>query len=410
MQSASHILRGGRVARDGSAPPEALDIVIGADGRIVDLAPTIPSTSGVIEIDLAGKLVVPGFVDIHQHLDKTRTLRHIANPQGTLVGAIAAFSKYAVGMSREDIAARAERTIDACLARGTVAIRSHANIDADTRIRGVEALVELRERRKDRFTLQVVAFLTSGALRDGADSRLWLGDGIRAGADVVGGAPSLADDPEAFLDLLFEAADRHGLPLDLHLDEHLDSTRNLFDAVVDRTHALGLQGRVVLGHCSVLSALPAAEALRIVESLTGAGIGVVTLPTANLFLQGRDADRLAPRGLTRLIELLDAGVPVAAASDNIQDPFVPIGTGDMLEIARWTLLAGHLGVGDLARAFDMVTATPAALMGLGGDYGIHVGARADLLVAAARDPADLVAGGSLARTVLLGGHVVAGEL
>ena len=133
---------------------------------------------------------------------------------------------------------------------------------------------------------------------------------------------------------------------------------------------------------------------------------MVTLPAANLFLQGRAADRLAPRGLTRVRELLDAGVPVAAASDNIEDAFVPTGSGDLLEIARWTLLAGHLGLNDLRIAFDMVSSVPAALMGL-DDLGIREGARADLLIARGAGIEDLVAAGTLARTVLVGGRVVA---
>jgi cytosine deaminase len=133
---------------------------------------------------------------------------------------------------------------------------------------------------------------------------------------------------------------------------------------------------------------------------------VVTLPAANLFLQGRSADQLAPRGLTRIRDLLDAGVPVAAASDNIEDAFVPTGSGDLLEIARWTVLAGHLGLNDLRTAFDMVSRVPAALMGL-DDIGVHEGARADLLIARADCVEDLVAAGTLARTVLVGGRIVA---
>ena len=135
----------------------------------------------------------------------------------------------------------------------------------------------------------------------------------------------------------------------------------------------------------------------------------MTLPAANLFLQGRQATKLAPRGLTRVTELQAAGVPVAAASDNIQDPFVPSGSGDLLEIARWALLAGHLGSNDLPRAFEMVTSVPAKLMGF-EDHGLREGARADLLIAQAEDPADLVASGPLARTVLVNGRVVAGAL
>jgi cytosine deaminase len=354
--------------------------------------------------------VVPGLVDAHQHLDKTRTLRSIQNPQGNLYGAIDAFRRYAAGMSSEDVAARAERTMAACLARGTVAIRSHANVDPEARLRGVQALVGVRSRWQDRVRLQVVAFMTAGATKAGVPAREWLEEAIALGADVVGGTPTYADDPMAFLDMLFETAERHGKPIDLHLDEHLDAARVQFDAVIERTRALGMAGRVVASHCSALSALEPAEAARIMDGFAAAGIGVVALPAANLFLQGRDAAKLTPRGLTRVVALQKAGVQVASASDNIQDPFVPCGTGDLLEIARWSLLAGHLGCNDLAKAFEMVSYAPARLLGLAQDYGIRVGARADLLITEAADPADLVAGGSLARTVLVAGKVVAGAL
>jgi cytosine deaminase len=108
--------------------------------------------------------------------------------------------------------------------------------------------------------------------------------------------------------------------------------------------------------------------------------------------------------------LLAAGVRLAAASDNIQDPFIPTGSGDLLEVARWTLLAGHLGLADHRAAFDMVASQPAAILGLGSSWGIQEGARADLLITDADDPEDLVATGSLKRAVLVGGRLVAGEL
>jgi cytosine deaminase len=357
------LLRGGRVVRSGATPPEPLDVLIGADGRIERLA-----------------------------------------------SAIAAFSRYAAGMSVEDIQARAERTMQACLERGTVAIRTHANIDPDARCRGVEALVGLRERWRDRLRLQVVAFVTAGATKAGVPAREWLEEALALGADVIGGTPAYADDPTGFLDMLFAAAERHGRPIDLHLDEHLDATRHQFRAVIERARAHGMAGRVVASHCSALSALEPDEAARLIEAMAAAGIGVVTLPAANLFLQGREAKKLAPRGLTRVPELLAAGVDVACGSDNIQDPFVPSGSGDLLEIARWTLLAGRLGSNDLGRTFEMVSSAPARLLGFGTDYGIQVGARADLLITDATDAADLVASGPLARAVLVAGRPVAGTL
>jgi cytosine/creatinine deaminase len=399
------LLRRARVA----GHDEPLDLLIGENGRIERLASSIEVGPAVRVTQMDGRLVVPGLVDAHQHLDKTRTLRAVKNPEGTLEGAIVAFARYAATMSAEDVVARAERTMAACLERGTVAIRSHANVDPEAKLRGVEALIGVRGRWRERVRLQVCAFLTGGSTKLSAPAREWLDEAVHLGADVIGLNPNHADRPLEVLDLVFDAAERHGRPIDLHLDEHLDATRTYFDAVIERTRAHGMAGKVVASHCSALSALEPRDAARVIDGFAAAGIGVVTLPAANLFLQGRNAPKLTPRGLTRVTELQRAGVPVAAGCDNIQDPFVPSGSGDLLEIARWALLAGHLGSNDLGLAYEMITSAPARLLGF-EDYGIKTGARADLLVTNAIDPGDLVASGPLARTVLVNGRVVAGSL
>lgn len=381
-----------------------------ADGKIAEVAPGISSESAAKVVHLHGKLITPGLVDIHQHLDKSRTRHLVKNPQATLAGASAGYRALAANATREEIAARAERTLENCLVRGTVAIRSHTNIETESGLRGLEGMIDLRERCRDRLTLQVVAHLTSDAPRKLADCRKWLEGAIAAGADVIGGVPQYADEPLVFLDLLFEFADRSGLPLDMHIDEHLDSSNALLDAVIDRTRAHGMQGRVTAGHCCALSTFEPAEASRIIERLAKENIVIVTLPTANLFLQGREVEQSAPRGLTRVNELCKAGVRVAIASDNIQDAFIPVGSGDLLEVARWAMMAAHFGLHDLGRAFDMVSVVPAAAMGLGANCEIKPGARADLLIADAQDIDDLVATGPLERAVMVGGKLVAGTL
>ena len=410
MADVSLLLTRGRVLPFGANDPEPLDIAIGDDGRIVALGPASKQATADRVIDLGNKLVVPGLVDAHQHLDKSRTRRLVDNPSATLEGASNAYRNFAAARTRKDIVACAERTLDICLAHGTVAIRNHTNIESQSELRSIEAMIELRERCRARMRLQVVAHLTGDAPRRLDAARQWLGAAIATGADAIGGVPQYADEPLRFLDLLFEFAESSGLPLDMHIDEHLDAGRLLFDAVIERTRAHGMQGRVTAGHCCALSAAAPDAAKRIISGLAEAGIAVVTLPAANLFLQGREAQQLFPRGLTRVRELLAAGVPVAAASDNIQDPFVPIGSGDLLEVARWTAVAGHLGLADLSRAFEMVSATPASVIGLGTDWGIRKGARADLLITDGEDAEDLVATGAANRAVLVGGRLVAGAL
>jgi cytosine/creatinine deaminase len=283
----------------------------------------------------------------------TRTLA--SNPTGTLAGASEAYRAIAPGITPQQMMARVLQTIEACSAYGTVAIRSHTNIDPQTEPRGIEAMIGVREKAANLMRVQVVAHVTSGATSMLPESREWLRGAVALGLDVIGGVPAYSDQPIEFMKLLFDAAENSG--------EHLDETRVLFDSLIEMTRAYGMSGRVVAGHSLALSALAPNEVGRVIEALAKAGIGVVTLPAANLFLQGRDAQRLAPRGLTRVGDLLAAGVPVAAASDNIQDPFIPTGNGDLLEIARWTLLAGQLGPNDLRPAFEMVSTVPAGLMG-----------------------------------------------
>lgn len=401
------LLRGGRLAESGWVEPRPLDMAIGTDGRIAEIGRDL-AAEGCEIVDLGGRLVTPALVDMHQHLDKSHSVDEAPNPSGTLAGAGAAFGAYAQGLTSEAITRRARRTLEACLERGTVAIRSHANVDHQLRLRSVEALVALKQDYRDRMHLDIVAFVTSSAAKgDIAAARHLLEDALAAGADTVGGAPNLAPDPAAFIDMLMETAARHNRPIDLHIDETLDPSARCLEHLAMRTRQMGLWGRVVAGHCSSLAAVDDKVAGKIMEQVLEAEIGIVTLPAANLFLQARDSARLPARGLTRVVELMRLGVPTATASDNIQDAFVPVGSGDMLEMARWTILAGHLLADAPAVAFDMITRVPASMMGI-ETASLAVGDWANLLVTDAADVADLVRSGPLRRAVFYRGRRVAG--
>jgi cytosine/creatinine deaminase len=397
----SRLLKGGRVLQDSNAAATPLDILISDDGVIAAIEERIDPPSNVKVIDIPGTLVVPSFVDAHQHLDKTGV--NAPNPSGTLQGAIDAFAAFARTVTADDIRARAVRTIGRCRAHGTGAIRSHVNVDRDTGLTGFEVLTDVRAAFGDDIRLQLVAFMTSQLSRD----LQWLEaniDAVAGRADVLGASPSHAENPTRQLDIIFEAAVRHGRPVDLHLDEHLDVNRLLFDEVIDRTEKYGLQGQVVLGHACVLSALPLADFNRICDRILKNDIGVVTLPAANLYLQGRAAETLPPRGLTRVADFLRAGVTIAAASDNIQDPFIPTGSGDLLEIARWTFLASQLPAQAFHTAFSMISDAPAKLMGL--DVGLRPRSRADLVITDCDDLASLISAGPLRRIAMVRGRPV----
>jgi cytosine deaminase len=400
-----YLLEGGHVLTGRKGEARKADILVSEDGRIEDLGENLGAGADLDRVNVSGALISPGFVDAHQHLDKTGVLKLAPNPSGTLQGAREAFGLYARNAPPEDVTNRASRTMARCLARGTTAIRSHVNVDKDAGFVGMNALCALRDAWADRMVLQLVAFMTPHPNQD-LD---WLSANVDAAAklgDAVGGTPAVSEDPYRYLDILFEAAARNGKPLDFHLDEHLNTERPLFDAVFERVRKYGMQGKVVLSHASVLSALPRESFARIRDQMLELDIGVITLPAANLYLQGRSHDVLPPRGLTRVAELARAGVPIATASDNIQDPFVPTGSGDMLEIGRWTLLAGHLHGSELDTVYSMITDIPARLLGLGADYGIRSGARADLVVTDCEDADRLVAGGADRMIVLAKGKPV----
>jgi len=402
-----YVLAGATALTGPRGEGEKADIAVGADGRIEAVGARLEPADRP-RLDLSDLTVAPALVDAHQHLDKTGALKFALNPSGTLQGARDAFAAFARTVTPANLALRAEKTLGRCLARGATAIRTHVNVDKDAGFVGLEVLSGLRAKWADRLTLQCVAFMIPHPRQDYG----WLSANIDAAAmsaDALGGTVAVAEDPDRYLDLIFSAAARHGKPIDLHMDEHLEPERRRFDPVFERVRKFGMQGRVVLSHCSVLSAVPNQVFARIRDHLLELDIGVITLPAANLYLQGRGQDVLPPRGLTRVAPLARAGVRIAAASDNIQDPFIPTGSGDMLEIARWTLLAGHLHAAELPIAYGMATHVPAGLMGLGADYGLRPGARADMLITDCEDAERLVAGGPDRMIVLSRGRPIAAD-
>ena len=265
------ILRGGRVLRSGAKELETLDIRIGTNGRIAAIGALLAATDADEVREVGGQLVVPGLIDMHQHLDKSRTRTLADNPAGTLAGASEAYRAIAPGITPQQMMVRALQTIEACSVYGTVAIRSHTNIDPQTELRGIEAMIGVREKAAHLMRVQVVAHVTSGATSMLPESREWLRGAVALGVDVIGGVPAYSDQPIEFMKLLFDAADNSGLPLDMHIDEHLDETRVLFDSLIEMTRAYGMSGRVVAGHSSVLSALAPNEAGRVIEALAEGG-------------------------------------------------------------------------------------------------------------------------------------------
>lgn len=381
------------------------DIEIDA-GRIAAITPTIsaPPTSAP-GTDIAGRIVWPGMVDMHTHLDKGHIWPRAENPDGSFLGA-----RTAVAADREkhwtaeDVTRRFEFGLRCAYSHGTVAMRTHIDSLAPQHRISWPVFAEMRERWRGRITLQGVALIPLPALDDAAYTT-GLMSILRANGGVLGGLVMPMERLEERLGALLRLAGENGLDLDLHVDETLDPEARSLPLLAELALAQGFAGRITVGHCCSLSVQPEAELARTLDLLVRARIGVVSLPMCNLFLQDRAASRTPRlRGVTVIQELAAHGIPVAVASDNTRDPFYAYGDHDLLEVYREAVRIAHLD-----RPFgvwaNLVTRVPAELMGVEAGC-IAVGAPADLSIFHAREATELLSRPHSDRIVLRAGKPI----
>lgn len=380
---------------------EVADVLLDGD-RVASVHPAgeLPATAtdGVL-LDARGWRWVPGAAEPHAHLDKALThVRTDPEAGNDLLTAIAQWRALVPGIDRADLLARARAAVERYVARGITTIRTHVDglLDGDP-LRGVDALVELREELRDVVHLQV-CLLAGQDIDDPV-----LEEAVGHGIDVVGGCPHLADDPALQTRRMLDLAERHGLPVDLHTDEQTDPSHVDLVDLAEQVIARGLQGRVAASHCVRLGSLDAAALAPVLDVVARAGIGIVTLPITNLYLQGRGVDGVVPRGLPPLRAILDAGIPLAAGADNLRDPFNPVGRADPFETTSLLVTAGHLTPRE---ALAAVTDGPRTVLGL-PPVGAVAGHAADLVLVPDVPLLDVLAGATTARVVVHGGRVVA---
>lgn len=360
------------------AHPHPVDIAI-KHGKITAIAPNLPMTAEH-EWNLAGRIVLPGFVDLHTHLDKTYF--DIPNHSGTLLEAIEVWRSNKQRGMRTRVRTNASRALRTAISRGTAALRTHVDVEVMSDLVSLEALLEVRGEFHNKINLEIVA-LASPVRTETAEAALKLG------CDLIGGAPALEADPYANVADAFVLAEKYGKAIDLHIDETEDPNMRTLERLAELTLAHGMQGRVTAGHCCSLDFMDEATASRVIEKVAKAQINVITLPSCNLVLMGR-SQRPVPRGLTRVKQLLAAGVNVCIGSDNVRDPFNPLGNYDLLHSANLTAHAAHMtGSDEILSCLRMVSQYPAQVMGLGGQ-GIMVGTSADLVVMDTTEVGDLL--------------------
>lgn len=367
------ILRNARITDGADAPP--VDIGIEA-GRIAAIERGLTAEAEVF--DLGGRLVTPGFVETHIHLDKSCILDRLSSTQGGLDEAIGEVARLKREFTAEDVYRRAKRTLEKCLLNGTTHIRTHLEVDPVIGLRSLEGILPLVEEFRWAMDIEICVFPQEGLLNNPGADELML-EGLRRGGRVAGAAPYTDSDPKGQIDRVFEIAREFGIDIDMHLDFGPDAGSLDMDYVCSLTERYGYGGRVAIGHVTKLSALPPEQLREKAQRLTEAGVAVTVLPATDLYLMGRHQEHSVMRGVAPVHKLLGEGVNCSLSTNNVLNPFTPFGDCSLVRMAN--LYANICQVGDesgLADCFEMVTNCPARLMRL-PDYGVEVGRAADLV-------------------------------
>jgi cytosine deaminase len=362
-----------------------------ADGRIQAVGAAL-AVSAAQEIDAGGNLVTPPFVDAHFHMDATLSygLPRV-NSSGTLLEGIALWGELKPVLTQEALIARAMQYCDWAVARGLLAIRSHVDI-CDDRLLAVEALLHVKRQVAPYLDLQLVAFPQDGLLRS-QSAFANLKRAIAMGVDVVGGIPhferAMADGAES-VRLLCEFAAEKGLRVDMHCDESDDPMSRHIETLAFHAQRLGLQGRVTGSHLTSMHSMDNYYVSKLLPLIREAGVAAIANPLINITLQGRHDSYPKRRGMTRVPEMLAAGIDVAFGHDCVMDPWYSLGSGDMLEVAHMGLhVAQMTGQEAMHACFLAVTETPARILGLSG-YGLTPGCNADLVMLDARSTVEAI--------------------
>ena len=372
------------------------DVLVTA-GRIARIG-AVEAPAGIPVLEGAGRLLLPGLVEAHTHLDKTlwgmawyrnevgpRLLDKIDNERA---------EKTRLGI---EPGRQSARQVVQSLRMGSTHIRSHVDIDTDCRLAGLEGVFATRETYQDAIDIETVAFPQSGLLRRPGTLEL-MEAALRMGAEVVGGLdPSAIDrDPKGHLDTVFGLAERFGRPLDIHLHEPGELGGFSVEMIVERTRALGMQGKVTISHAFCLGMADRDYAGGLIDMLARERIHVMTTGAPS-------------RPVPPLKQCREAGVVVCSGSDGIRDTWGPYGNADMLERAMLIGLRNNLRRDDeVELAFEVCTAGGAEVMALEG-YGVAAGCLADLLLVPGETIAEAVATRSPLRTVVKRGRVVVSD-
>ena len=368
------ILRNARVSDGPGASLVDIGIV---GGRIAAIEVGVDAEGQ--EIDIGGRLVTPGFVETHIHLDKSCILDRLSSQRGGLDEAIGKVARLKQEFTAEDVYERARRTLEKCVVNGTTHIRTHLEVDPVIGLRSLEGVMPLIEEFRWAIDIEICVFPQEGLLNNPGTDELMV-EALRRGCRVVGAAPYTDTDPRGQIDRVFAMAREFDTDIDMHLDFGPDTESLDLDYVCELTERHGYGGRVAVGHVTKLSALPPDQLRGKAQRLAQAGVAVTVLPSTDLYLMGRHQDHSVMRGVAPAHRLLHEGVNCSLSTNNVLNPFTPFGDCSLVRMANLYANICQVGDrGDLEECFQMVTARAARLMRL-PEYGVAVGRAADLVV------------------------------
>src|ERR1700760_1031380 len=379
------IVRDARILRDG----ELVNVDIAVQGKtIAAIAPALAADGP--ELKAEGCLVVPGLIETHIHLDKTCILDRCRIEEGTVSEAVKETAAAKRDFTVEDVYARGKRTLERCIAHGTMRMRTHVELDPGIGMIGFDAVEQLARDYAWALDLELCVFPQEGLTNNPGTEELLI-EGLRRGARTIGAVPYFDSDPRGQIDRIFAIARDFDAEIDMHLDLAETTNGMQVEYVCRKTEEFGWGGRVAVGHATQMSLLPPDRFAAIAKQLASAGVAVTILPSTDLHLMGRSHDHAVPRGVTPLEPLRAAGVICSISTNNVLNPFTPYGDGSLVRMANLYANVCHVSrPADLAGCMDMITGGAAKLMRL-DDYGIRIGAPADLVCVDAKSPEEAIA-------------------
>ena len=368
----------------GQAP---VDIGI-QSGRIVALGHGLATDAPTY--DAGGQLVCGGLIETHIHLDKTRIIDRCPPEDGRNANAVPRVAAVKHTFTEEDVYRRASMTLENCIKHGTTRMRTHVELDGGVEMRSFNALEALRQDYAWAIDIELCVFPQEGLTNNKRSDEL-LVQALERGARVIGAAPNYDPDKNGQIRRIFELARDYDADIDMHLDSGNSPADMDIHLVCELTRAYGMGGRVAVGHGCKYSTLPPADLRVLAAEIADAGVAVTVLPATDLYMMGRDQDHSIQRGVANANVLVENGVNCSISSNNILNPFTPLGDGNLVRIANMQANVCQIGEASrLRECFAMLTERSAKLMNL-KDYGIAVGNPADIVIFDATTPEEVIA-------------------